>query len=800
VPTRIGAAALLGLLLVAPTVAGAQGSESVRESFEQEGFTLRADEIEYEEARDLYVASGNVRIEQATGRVLTADWVTFSANTRMGVATGNVEMVDGDDRLRARFAAVDFTSLVALLTDAQLEARSTGYVIEARSLEKSGDQTYRIQEGLITTCRCPPDVKHRPFEVEAQRTDIRVGGYAVARHARFRVLDVPVLYVPWLILPVKTERQSGFLLPNFGSGNRGGFELETPFFWAAKPNLNVLLRPAWISKRGFRPAMNVEYVFGEEGYGRGGAAGLPGDDEIEASDPDTRFSDDRWAYWLRYEHPLGPARRLGLDLLQMSDNNYPLDFGDLPGPVRNLRFTESRGWASYASGPLFANVEAVAFDDLQSPNDLDRDNFLLHRVPDVRLASLPSSLGPLPFRAALDVRYTYFHQLDHPDDLYGVRPVGDQFFDTGPDGLFNFGEPDRTGALPGDNVDRSGDDLSFEGNGIFEEGEPLADRGHRIDLYPRLVRSDRFGPVETLAEVGFRETLYFPRRGQSETRELWTARIDTRTRLERLFRLGALSVRHVVEPSLGFGFVSRQDQEDNTLFLPTGSVPQERVRGADLRVRLRNPTDRIPDERFGLVAVTNRLFAPATRVGEPARQLGELRLGTGYDFEEDRILNLFLEGEFHPTSGYSLELELGYDPKDDDMDEALASFSWSSPIGHSLSVSYRYVRNLPEVFEDFQFSSDIFDEADRSFNRINQLSLSGRYPLTRRIELFGSMFLSFEESRTQQGTLGFELHSRCDCWDLIVSGRQSTRPSQTELQVQIRLAGIGLGLPELGGR
>jgi hypothetical protein len=248
-----------------------------------------------------------------------------------------------------------------------------------------------------------------------------------------------------------------------------------------------------------------------------------------------------------------------------------------------------------------------------------------------------------------------------------------------------------------------------------------------------------------------------------------------------------------MEPSLGFGFVSRQQQSDNPLFLPRGSVAQERLRAADLRVALRTQTDRIPDQRFGLAAVSHRLFAPPAHLGEAARQLAELRFGSGYDFEEGRILNFFLEGEVRPTDELSIDLQLGYDSKDDRIEEALARFSWGDPDRNHLGMTYRYLRDFNPVFDNYQFSDDVFDDADDDFDRINQLGLEGQYLLTPRFDLFGDLHLSFEDSRAQRATLGFVYHSRCLCWDLVVAARQKTRPSETELLVQIRLAGMGFG-------
>src|SRR5262249_33926897 len=60
-------------------------------------FTLTADEVSYDRARDLYEAAGHVRVQHASGGTLNADWVAFNRTTQIGVATGHVRLVDRQD-------------------------------------------------------------------------------------------------------------------------------------------------------------------------------------------------------------------------------------------------------------------------------------------------------------------------------------------------------------------------------------------------------------------------------------------------------------------------------------------------------------------------------------------------------------------------------------------------------------------------------------------------------------------------------------------------------------------------------
>jgi lipopolysaccharide assembly outer membrane protein LptD (OstA) len=779
--------AILLLALLAPG-AKAQEVDLLRERLADAPFTITADEISYDQVRDVYAASGQVTVEQEGGRRLRADWVGFSGSTRVGVATGNVRIEERQDVLSAEFAAIDLDTLEAIATDASLVAGETGFVITGSSLRKTGERTYGIEEATFSTCRCPAGSRRKPWELRTRCADIEVEGYARARDVSFRILGLPLLYTPWLILPAKTQRQTGFLIPSFSATGRNGAEIETPFFWAAREDLNLLLRPTWFAERGLKGALEFEHVFGAEGLAEGGGAFLPNDRDVEETDPETRFSDNRWAFWGRYEHPLGPGLRLGAEVARTSDNQYVLDFEDLPRALRSARSLESRAWASAAGRGLFASAEAAWLDDLQSPNDLDRDDFMLQRLPDVWLAALPRALGPVPLRLGMEVHYTYFHQPGERDDIGGIRPVRGQFFDTGSDGLFDFKEPDAGGTFTGG--DNHLDNGVFEGDGLFQEGELLADHGHRVELYPRLSLPMRLGFLEALGEVGFRQSLYFTQNADSESRGLATARLDVRGRFARDFRTRSFALRHVVEPQVRFAFLSRRDQEDNPLLVPQGALRPERLIDADPRVLLRDSSDRLEDERFLSFGLQNRLFAPR-RAGEPLRQIASLRLGSGYDFELDRLTNVFLAGELQLERVGNLELGFGWDPKEHEVDEALLSLGWSAEVGHEFSLSYRFLRDLPPVFEDFEFSEDIFDEFDRSFDRINQLGLNATWQVSRRLELFGSAYFSFEESATKSGEIGVVLHSACDCWDLVSSVRQRTRPSDTRFQIELRLAGFG---------
>jgi lipopolysaccharide assembly outer membrane protein LptD (OstA) len=788
---------------VAPTQPPPPAPPVAQEVIEAPEFTLLADEVVYDGERDLYEATGNVKITQADGRVLTTDWILFNGTTRTGVATGNVRVVDAQNTVRAQFLAIDLRSTVSVAMQGSLDNPQPGFTVRGDVIKRTGVDTYEIENGAFTTCRCPPESERRPWEIEVEDADVELGGYAVGKNLWFKAFDIPILYVPWLVFPVKTARQTGFLLPTFAQSSRNGTELSLPFFWAIGEQLNFTLDPLWISERGFKPTTEVEYVVGETGYGEGGAAILPGDRKVKNSDT-SFFSDDRWSYRLRHEQPLAPGIGVGLDVNRVSDNDYVVDFRrDFGNDAEHWRLLESAAWATAARRGLYGGMVASVNDDLQNPTDLDRDGYFLQRLPDVRMGTLPRAIPKVPVRFGFESRATNFVQTSARRTIYGNEAVNGQFFDTGEDGRFSGQEPGENGqsgardAL-GNPIDFDRDDFNnpnavttTEGDGLFQEGELLADDGQRVDLYPTVSVPVRAGIFELLGEGGVRETVYLADHGDNEERTLYTARADARTRFAKRFAVGTVPLQHVLEPKVAFAAVFAPDQADNPLFIPEPARVEPRLIDGDIRLITRNPSDRVPDDKLLQVQLANRLYGPPTEDAGPPRLYGELRVGSGYDFHEDALTRLFALAQIRPSRELSFSLDAGWNPEEHHLEDLATSAGWQSEAGHQLRVGYRYNRNPSPVFESFLGRGGIFDSANQPSDKVKQLDASIYVVATKNLELFAEGFKSLESQGSKGGRIGTVFISSCKCWDLVTELERDARADDTRFTLQFRLTGLG---------
>ncbi|MFP8873397.1 MAG: LPS assembly protein LptD, partial [Myxococcota bacterium] len=483
-------------------------------------FRLAAGELEYVSKGEVYVASGDVVLVQQR-RKLAADWVAFSLDTGRGVASGRVRFQDDEQYLEASFVIFQVDTLDAVLFDAEIDTGPTGFLIEARELRKQGEVDYGIRDGQVTSCRCPEEEDRKPWVLSTKKADVELGGYGRARNSTVDILGVPSLWFPWLIFPVKTERESGVLLPEVAFGGRSGSRVGLPLFWAARRDLGVMATPEYSQKRGFKLDLDVDYLYGRRSGGRAYAA-YARDDSYEAGR--SQFEPNRWAAALEHDQFLPDGWRARADVKLVSDQSYLQDFDEY-GFYRRDIFLRSRFFAFRhfgESGRVGALAGMNYAQDVQFAEDSPQSTLRLNRWPELAVRVLPGGgpgLAALGLVASLDAEYAYFDAPDSP----------------------------------------SASMLAL----YYPDGTPF-ENGQRAILRPRLARPFSLGGVADLwPEIGYAETLYSTDQQGTSERGVFTARGVLRTRLARDFHLSDRHiVQHRAEPYLNYTWVQTRSQAD----------------------------------------------------------------------------------------------------------------------------------------------------------------------------------------------------------------------------------------------
>jgi len=197
-------------------------------------------------------------------------------------------------------------------------------------MQKVGEDTYVVKECTLTTC----DGAHPDWTITGSEVKVTIEGYGTVKHSAFRVKDLPIIYVPYLIFPAKTKRQSGLLPPRMGYSTLNGGEFEIPFYWAISDQTDATFYGRYMTRRGYMQGLEFRYI--EDEHSKGllefdilsdleKTKNMTDTDALKIS-PFDRTNQTR--YWLRgradQDLPLNISARLDADYV--SDQDYLREF------------------------------------------------------------------------------------------------------------------------------------------------------------------------------------------------------------------------------------------------------------------------------------------------------------------------------------------------------------------------------------------------------------------------------------------------------------------------------------------
>jgi LPS-assembly protein len=380
------AARLLTYLLAAPALvqaasppvapAGSPSAQAAPSAFLPEGqATLKADSVLVDTRGETYRAAGHVRLVQ-DGVSLMADSVIYHRLTDQAQADGSVVLEKGGDTLHGQRLSFNLTSQQGSLFNGDLFIKQSNFRVRGERVEKTGDQDYRIERGSFTTC----DGDKPSWRFEAKKVELTLDEFATARDAVFYAGDVPLLYTPYLLFPVKRERSSGLLLPKFGHSSKKGIYYTQPFYLVLDPSKDLTVDLDLQTDRGVGVGGDFRYLRPHESEGRLQWYGIY----------DTEAEKFRGELNQRHLEQLSPNTTIASDIHLIADRSYYKDYGELAGDYNKqlLQSTASfeQRWQRYG----FAAEIRYAEDLVAANNDAT-----LQRLPALSFTAAGEKLGPL---------------------------------------------------------------------------------------------------------------------------------------------------------------------------------------------------------------------------------------------------------------------------------------------------------------------------------------------------------------------------------------------------------------------
>lgn len=389
---------------------------------------IEADNLSYNNERDVYAGEGNVVITYGDG-VLTADRVEYDRKKHLATAQGKAFLKMAEDTLAGDKIIVNVQDKTGTAYNSKAFYARNHFYIKGDKIEKTGEASYRIEQPLATTCAGDnPD-----WQLAGSEMKVTIDGYGWVTNARLLTKGVPVAYTPIVAFPAKTTRQTGFLFPYLAySRDKDGIDIEIPFFWAINDSMDATFYSRYMEKRGFKQGVEFRYALGSKSFGT-----IYGDymeDGRQVTETiGNAFSRDwqdmhrRWSYMINHQTTFDSQFYFRTDLRQVSDSWYFRDFNAHNYYRTNFDATEQDPFRriSFQGNEYLRSLESTAriFKGWNNFNVMARvsstddfaataNNLTLQKYPEVILTAIKQPLPATPVYVEFAGQYDYFYRSD----------------------------------------------------------------------------------------------------------------------------------------------------------------------------------------------------------------------------------------------------------------------------------------------------------------------------------------------------------------------------------------------------
>lgn len=644
--------------IICKTVLCADDYPKAKEIF----WRISAQTVIFDQKRNLYIAEGNVIITGGKTR-LESDYAEFSNKTKDAFAQGNVLLISGNDSISCNAMNINLLTEVGEINQGAVYLHENHFYIHGENIRKTGKFTYDARQGAITSCSGDtPD-----WKISGKQIKVSVEGYGTAKHTVFWTKNVPALYSPFLVFPVKTKRQTGFLTPRVTTSHRKGFEIEQPFFWAISRSSDAAFYVDYMSERGVKSAGEYRYILDEKSQGAVFFDYLE-DDKIDDGTKNTEFYSfdstpqrtNRDRYWFRMKanQNLPNEFTAKLDMDVVSDADYLQAFKDgftgynavddyfekafnrgldaYDDTTRKSGLNLNKSWSNYTF-----NVEVLWYDNITARRQ-NTDDTTLQTLPMIEFDAAKQEFSNSGVYYSLDSEYRSFYRLNTTSTLVN---------------------------------------------------------GQRADIFPEVYYPVTFGRYANFEPwIGLRETVWHTSdftdiHGNSDnfrSRELYTLGAELSSKVIRIFNFDnfiADKVKHEIIPKLEYTFTPYISQDD---------LPQF------------DSIDTISEQNIVTWSLTNNFITKHAHYDEKKvksetyKDVACLKLSQSYDIKKKRdgdsnpFSDILLDAELNPHQYFSLYSDLTWSVYDYHFKTLNLGTTIKDNRGDRIELDYRYATTTSE--------------------------------------------------------------------------------------------------------
>lgn len=705
------------LFLCLPITTLGQKNNSKSPSADLDKYTLKnADFMERDYEKGVIYLKGRVEISFASKK-LSAENAEIWYKSRLVVATGKAVIASDNFEMQGERIEYDYGNDVGNIFNGAIKSGKVTF--QGEKLEKKGAEDFSADYGVYTACDCDPPT----WSFTGHNIDAGVGSYAYIKWPILRVANVPIFALPYIIVPLKSSRQTGLLLPTYETTTQGGSTLGEGFFWAISPSSDATLTLKNYELRGLKSLLEYRERFSYKSQIEINGAYLNDRNVFK----DERFvsfynnlgipidrSYDRWYLKVNQflELPDDYTQRAYLNFV--SDLQYLVDFPQEIGGAGEPALENHYSLTKKRDDILFL-IDTTMYTNLLASHPHANNDDAVHRLPEIRLSLLDRPVGNSGFSFKIDSHYVNFMRNSLAWD--DVETTG------------NVDAPKKKKDTP---------------DGSFSPTDDLLRTGQRLDFQPTLSYTFRVNrSLDIVPSLIYRETYYqFPvseaNFDSTLSRRYFQTNIASRFKAYRIYEGKNSRIKHEIVPEISWTNTPLIYQPDHSFFGPNANTTNFRLSQwvSDQDFYSSNKlqfdyNDRIYDRSIMTLMLLNKIIRKRTiQNTNDYRQIGTIRLWQTYDFIEANRVRGPAEGTNKPWSEISTLFDFRFD--NFETNSVFQYYPYHNVIDSSVRMKvFNDAGNFAEVTYTQKFEiSDIKTDVDygkRKENISPRLGLSSKY-------------------------------------------------------------------------
>lgn len=584
-----------------------------------EGLRLSADNISRDYNTKTIILEGKVEIA-FSDQVLKADRAVINQKTQTILAKGNVLLTSRDTAIEGKQIEYNYKTRLGKIEEGLVQSGQV--VFEGKHVEKTGPLTFIASDAKYTSCTtCPPSWSFSGKEINAE-----LGGYAYIKYPVLRIADFPIFILPRILIPLKSDRQSGLLVPSLDISKKGGVAFTLNYFWAISRNKDLTLSLKNYERRGLKTLGEYRYVVAEGSSGTLQGAylndraytfnGQPSGQELEIP---------RGYFQYRHYFQLPGDFVNRMNFTYVSDLRYPRDFSEellghgdpaIENDVSFTQNTESQSrsieMAQYINLLKDENISTLKGDAFSRNTDA------VHRWPEINWLFTEREILNSNVYLGIKMNYTHFAR----DNFSYDTIVG------------------GNAQLSRDPFDATKDLIRTGHRSIIEPSLSFPFQiGSIFNVTPRVIYNEaqyRFTSVDTGSEPTYTQN---PRRRYLQTD------IGLSTVLSRVYgdeSKGEPLLKHELIPEVRYSEIPWADRPVHPFFGDFEKQPYSRINEAVSTSDFTGTSglqfdyrDRLFDKKLVSLVLTNHWVRKYLKSGTPSyEKIGTFALKQSYDFNE----------------------------------------------------------------------------------------------------------------------------------------------------------------------